>query len=199
MKKNISIVIVDNFDSFTFNLFHYLQPVASHVTVLRNNEVSVKSLKNFDAVLISPGPGLPKDVPVLKEIILEFGLKKDVLGICLGHQAIAEAFGGELYNMHEVWHGVYRQTKIVSEDYIFNGLPKIFLSGRYHSWAVSDEGLPPCLQIIARDNDGTIMALSHKKLHIKGIQFHPESILTPYGKMIICNWVKSITSCPEKR
>lgn len=192
MIKNISIVIVDNFDSFTFNLYHYIQPLAKKIEVIRNNKVSLNSLKNIDAVVISPGPGMPEDVPVLKEIILEYGAIKPVLGICLGHQSIAEAFGGKLFNMSEVWHGVERETKVVSDDFIFKGVPVIFNSGRYHSWAVSDESFPDCLNVTARDADGTIMALSHKELNIKGIQFHPESILTSFGNKIIENWVKGL-------
>lgn len=192
MIKNISIVIVDNFDSFTFNLYHYIQPLAKKIEVIRNNIVSLNSLKNIDAVVISPGPGMPEDVPVLKEIILEYGAIKPVLGICLGHQSIAEAFGGKLFNMPDVWHGVERETKIVSSDFIFNGLPESFNSGRYHSWAVSDESFPDCLNVTARDADETIMALSHKELNIKGIQFHPESILTSFGNKIIENWVNKI-------
>ncbi|MBI5539928.1 MAG: aminodeoxychorismate/anthranilate synthase component II [Bacteroidia bacterium] len=188
----MSIVIVDNFDSFTFNLYHYLLPLAKNIEVIRNHKITLNSLKKIDAVIISPGPGMPSDVPILKEIILEYGANKPVLGICLGHQSIAEAFGGELFNLHEVWHGVERETKIVSSDFIFNGLPESFNSGRYHSWAVSDQNFPTCLNITARDVDGTIMALSHKELNIKGIQFHPESILTSFGNKIIQNWVNEI-------
>ena len=192
MIKNISIVIVDNFDSFTFNLYHYIQPLAKKIEVVRNNKVSLNSLKKYDAIIISPGPGLPKDIPVLKEIILGFAIQKPILGICLGHQAIAEAFGGKLFNMSEVWHGVERDTKVVSEDFIFNDIPKVFKSGRYHSWAVSNDNFPDCLNVTARDKDGTNMALCHNKLNVKGIQFHPESILTPVGKKILENWIEKI-------
>ncbi len=192
MIKNISIVIVDNFDSFTFNLYHYIQPLAKKIEVIRNNKVSLNSLKKNDAVIISPGPGLPKDIPILKELILNFGAHKPILGICLGHQAIAEVFGAKLFNMPEVWHGVERETRIVSDDYIFKDIPKIFKSGRYHSWAVSDENFPDCLSVTARDENETIMALAHKKFNIKGIQFHPESILTPAGKQILKNWVEGL-------
>ena len=192
MIKNISIVIVDNFDSFTFNLYHYIQPLAKKIEVIRNNKVSLNSLKKNDAVIISPGPGLPKDIPILKELILNFGAHKPILGICLGHQAIAEVFGAKLFNMPEVWHGVERETRIVSDDYIFKDIPKIFKSGRYHSWAVSDENFPDCLSVTAIDENETIMALAHKKFNIKGIQFHPESILTPAGKQILKNWVERL-------
>jgi anthranilate synthase component II len=192
LKKNISIAIVDNFDSFTFNLYHYLQPLTDKITVIRNNEICVDELTLYDGIVLSPGPGLPKDYPILKEIILKFGIVKPLLGVCLGHQAIAEAFGGNLFNLTEVWHGVERNTKIIYEDVLLKDLPKVFPSGRYHSWAVSNKNLPSCLKVTAQDDDGTIMAIKHNEFPIRGIQFHPESILTPHGKKILENWVKTI-------
>ena len=190
MTKNISIIIIDNFDSFTFNLYHYLQPFANKVEVVRNDKIILNKIKNYDGIVISPGPGLPKDIPVLNDII-EFGKLKPLLGICLGHQAIAEHFSCKLFNMQEVWHGVKRKTKIITNDKIFSGLPKIIETGHYHSWAVSDENFSKNLNIIAREENGIIMAISHKQFNIKGIQFHPESILTPMGQKIISNWIKT--------
>lgn len=192
MKKCISIAIVDNFDSFTFNLYHYIQPFVDTITVIRNNELQLGDLALYNGILLSPGPGLPNDYPILKEIILTYGKIKPILGVCLGHQAIAEAFGGKLLNLKEVWHGVERNTKVVSADSIFKDLPKEFLTGRYHSWAVSDEKFPDCLTVTSRDTDRTIMAIKHNEFSIKGIQFHPESILTTHGKKILENWINSI-------
>lgn len=192
MKKSISIAIVDNFDSFTYNLYHYIQPFADYISVIRNDEVVINQLSEFDGIVLSPGPGLPNDYPVLEEIILKYGKDKPVLGVCLGHQAIAEAFDGKLFNLNQVWHGIERETIVVSDDDIFKNIPKNFQSGRYHSWAVSEDNFPSCLSVTARDRDGTIMALKHSDFPIRGIQFHPESILTPYGKKIMENWVKTI-------
>lgn len=192
MKNRISIAIVDNFDSFTFNLYHYLQPFANTISVIRNNEIKIDDLHIYNGIVFSPGPGLPKNYPILEEIILTYGKIKPILGVCLGHQAIAETFGGNLINLKEVWHGVDRITKTVFEDSLFKDLPKEFLTGRYHSWAVSDENFPSCLTVTSRDADGTIMAIKHNEFPIKGIQFHPESILTPHGKKILENWIETI-------
>ncbi len=190
MTKNISIIIVDNFDSFTFNLYHYLQPFANVIDVVRNDKILLNEIKKYDGIVISPGTGLPKDIPILNDII-ELGKSKALLGICLGHQAIAEYFGCKLYNMNEVWHGIQRKTKIITNDSIFKNLPEIIETGHYHSWAVSDKNFPDCLKILAREQNGTIMAISHKQYNIKGIQFHPESILTPMGNLIMENWIKT--------
>jgi anthranilate synthase component II len=192
LKKSISIAIVDNFDSFTYNLYHYLQPFADYISVIRNDKILINKLSEFDGIVLSPGPGLPKDYPVLKEIILKYGKDKPVLGVCLGHQAIAGAFDGKLFNLNQVWHGIERETIVISNDELFKDVPKNFQSGRYHSWAVSDENFPSCLSVTARDKDGTIMALKHSDFPIHGIQFHPESILTPHGKKIMENWVRTI-------
>lgn len=191
MKKNISILIIDNFDSFTFNLYHYIQPFIKEVKVLRNTEIFLNDIKKYNGFIISPGPGLPKDVSILSEIIEKYKINKPILGICLGHQAIAEYFGCELFNMKEVWHGVQRKTEIITNDTLFKNLPKIIETGHYHSWAVADDSFPDCLNVIGREQNGTIMAISHKQYNIKGIQFHPESILTPLGKQIIENWIKT--------
>jgi anthranilate synthase component II len=192
LKNRISIAIVDNFDSFTFNLYHYLQPFTDTISVIRNNELKIDELHIYNGIVLSPGPGLPKDHPVLKEIILKYGKIKPILGVCLGHQAIAETFSAKLINLKEVWHGVERNTKTVFEDNIYKDLPKEFLTGRYHSWAVSDEKFPSCLTVTSRDTDGTIMSIKHNEFRIKGIQFHPESILTPNGKKILENWVETV-------
>jgi anthranilate synthase component II len=194
LKKSISIAIVDNFDSFTFNLYHYLQPFADNISVIRNNELHIGDLYKYNGIVLSPGPGLPKNYPILKEIILTYGKIKPILGVCLGHQAIAETYGGKLVNLKDVWHGIERETIVVSEDELFKDIPSAFMSGRYHSWAVSDENIPTCLTVTARDSDETIMAIKHNEFPLKGIQFHPESILTLHGKKILENWVKTIVN-----
>jgi len=185
------ILIIDNFDSFTYNLVHYCQQFADEVTVIRNNEKWEETAEKCDKIILSPGPGLPSDVESLNKIIIKYSGVKPILGVCLGHQAIAEAFGGEIFNMSQVHHGIPKETTLlVNDDYLFEGVPTVFESGRYHSWAVKVDNLPETISITAKSDDGTIMALSHKQFDTKGIQFHPESVLTPYGLKIIENWVK---------
>ena len=186
----MNIVIIDNYDSFTFNLVHYVEQFADNLDVIRNDKVEINQLDKYDKIILSPGPGLPSEVKTLEEIILKYCSTKPILGVCLGHQAIAETFGAKLINLKKVVHGEQRNTKIISEDYIFNNIPKDFQSGRYHSWVVSNKDLPTDIQITAIDDDNTIMALSHKKYDIKGVQFHPESIMTEFGLEIIKNWVR---------
>lgn len=185
------ILIIDNYDSFTYNLVHYCEQFADKITVIRNNEQWKEIADKCDKILLSPGPGLPSDVKCLKEIILKYSGIKPILGVCLGHQAIAESFGGEIYNMSQVNHGIAKSTIITNtNDYLFKNIPHVFESGRYHSWAVKNENLPNSLEVTAKSEDGTIMALSHKEFDVKGIQFHPESVLTPYGLQIIKNWIE---------
>jgi len=187
------LALIDNYDSFTYNLFHYIEPFVSKIEVFRNDEVELDYLKNFNAIIISPGPGLPSDVPLLKRIIETYDKTTAILGICLGHQAIAEAYGGSLFNMTTVLHGMQHRTKIIgNNEPIFAGLDNEFLSGHYHSWAVSDENFPACLTITSVNEHGLIMSLSHKVFNVKGIQFHPESVLTPKGITIIENWIRTI-------
>lgn len=186
----MKIAIIDNYDSFTWNLFHYLETIADEVKVIRYDEADLKILSSFDRIVISPGPGLPSDYPKLKEIITTLGKTHAVLGICLGHQAIAEAFGGTLINLDNVWHGIIKQTNITDiSDPLFFGLPETITTGHYHSWVVEKNYLPDCLKITAADEKGIVMGISHKKYNVKGLQFHPESIMTPYGKTILKNWI----------
>lgn len=185
------ILIIDNFDSFTFNLLHYMEQYCEQVVVLRNNELKISVLENFDKICLSPGPGLSYEVPILDSIIKNYGSKKPILGVCLGHQAIAESFGGDLINLDEPSHGKAVQTIITDgSDYLFNGLPEIFISGRYHSWVVNKNSLPDALSVTSVDESGNIMSLRHKTYDIRGVQFHPESIMTDYGLSIIRNWVE---------
>ena len=184
------IAIIDNYDSFTWNLYHYLEPLADEVNVFRYDETDLKILSSFDRIVISPGPGLPSDYPKLKEVIITLGKTHPILGICLGHQAIAEAFGGKLVNLENVWHGIVKHTIITdASEPLFNGLPSDIETGHYHSWVVSSENFPSCLNVTATDENGIILAVSHKKYNVKGLQFHPESVMTPYGKTILENWI----------
>ncbi|NSW44494.1 MAG: aminodeoxychorismate/anthranilate synthase component II [Bacteroidales bacterium] len=189
MFAEINILIIDNFDSFTYNLVHYFEPLVNKVNIKRTDVVSLLDVENADAIVISPGPGLPSDYPILKEIILNYAAQKPIFGVCLGQQVIAEALGGKLFNLKEVWHGIARETIVVQDDILFYDIPKQFKSARYHSWVVDEQMLPDELLITSRDVDGFIMSLSHKVYPLKSVQFHPESVLTPYGKKIIKNWV----------
>ncbi len=189
MEKYTRILIIDNFDSFTYNLVHYLEPLVYEVAIVRTDMVKEADIHNADAIVISPGPGLPSDYPQLKKIIYKYSSLKPILGICLGQQAIAETFGGSLINLPQVWHGISRETQVVEDDILFKGLPKSFPTGRYHSWVVDEKTLPDEFIITSRDVEGYIMSLSHKSLPLKSVQFHPESVLTPNGKEMLKNWV----------
>lgn len=185
----MKIAVIDNYDSFTYNLVHYLEDLNAVVTVFRNDAFDIEDLESFDKILLSPGPGIPDEAGLLKEVIRTYGTSKSILGICLGMQAIGEVFGGELMNLKKVYHGVATKTTITVLDDIFKELPKVFDVGRYHSWVISHERFPDELIITSLDNDGNIMSIKHKTLDIKGVQYHPESILTPYGKKILENWI----------
>lgn len=182
--------MIDNYDSFTFNLVHLLHECGRDATVWRNDKFALKDVANFDKILLSPGPGIPNEAGLLLDVIREYGASKSILGICLGQQAIAEVYGGSLYNLSRPVHGTATPLLITAADEpIFDGLPQSFPVGRYHSWAVAREGFPDVLRITAEDEQGVIMALSHKTLDVKGLQFHPESVLTENGKAIIRNWL----------
>ncbi len=186
----MKVVLIDNYDSFTYNLYHLLRELKVDVTVYRNDQFDLKDLASFDKIMLSPGPGIPTEAGLLMQVIKEYADKKPILGICLGEQAIGESFGGTLVNLSDVFHGVQTPAHIVSDDYIFEGLSKDILVGRYHSWVVDADSIPACLEITATSDEGQVMALRHKDLDIRGIQFHPESVLTPDGKTMIKNWVE---------
>lgn len=186
----MKVVLIDNYDSFTYNLYHLLRELNVEVTVYRNDQFELQDLKPFDKIMLSPGPGIPSEAGLLMQVIKEYAGKKPILGICLGEQAIGESFGGTLVNLSDVFHGVQTPAHIVSDDYIFEGLSKDILVGRYHSWVVDADSMPACLEITATSDEGQVMALRHKDLDIRGIQFHPESVLTPEGKTMIKNWVE---------
>lgn len=193
----MKIVIIDNYDSFTYNLSHLVKELGAEVTVLRNDAFQLKELEAFDKIILSPGPGIPSEAGLLLEVIKTYAGKKPILGVCLGEQAIGEAFGGKLTNLSEVFHGVQTPISIknhqlkMKEDYIFNELPDEVPVGRYHSWVVDTDGFPECLEITAVSREGFIMALKHKEYDIHGIQFHPESVLTPDGKTMIANFLNA--------
>ena len=184
------IVVIDNYDSFTYNLVHYLEDLNCEVTVFRNDEFEINELEKFDKILLSPGPGIPDEAGLLKEVISTYAATKSILGVCLGQQAIGEVFGGSLTNLEKVYHGVATKIKITNpDDILFRDLPNEFEVGRYHSWVVANENFPNDLIITSVDENGQIMSLKHSKYDIRGVQFHPESVLTPNGKKILENWV----------
>lgn len=188
MKK---VIIIDNYDSFTYNLVHYLEDLNAEVTVFRNDEFELNELEKFDKILLSPGPGIPEEAGLLLDVIKKYASSKSILGICLGQQAIGEVFGGSLINLEKVYHGVASKVKITKEDSLFNNLPTEFEIGRYHSWVINPDDFPEDLEITSVDENGEIMSIRHKTLDVKGVQFHPESILTPNGKKILENWLES--------
>lgn len=184
------ILVIDNYDSFTFNLVHLLHECGHDATVWRNDKFTLEEVAVFDKILLSPGPGIPSEAGLLLDVIREFGPTKSILGICLGQQAIAEVYGGSLYNLAKPVHGTATPIRITNpEEPIFQGLPSSFSVGRYHSWAVTRSELPDVLHITAEDEKGVIMALTHRALDVKGLQFHPESVLTEHGKVMIANWL----------
>lgn len=194
----MNIVIIDNYDSFTYNLSHQLKALGAQVDVVRNDAFQMFQLEPYDKIVLSPGPGIPEEAGLLNDVIRRYAGRKPILGVCLGHQAIAEVFGGRLENLRTVYHGVHTPTHIINHDYLFEHLPETFEAGRYHSWVVSRSGLPDCLEVTAISDDGHIMALRHHTYDVRGIQFHPESILTPEGARILQNWLNHpICQTPE--
>ncbi|KUL17235.1 MAG: hypothetical protein XE13_0662 [Proteiniphilum sp. 51_7] len=187
MKK---ILIFDNYDSFTYNLLHTVQSLGhTEVDVIRNNRITLGEVERYDKIILSPGPGLPEEAGLLLPLIERYAATKSILGVCLGHQAIGQLFGAKLENIPFVFHGVQTPAQIIAEDDLFTGLPAVIGVGRYHSWIVSRENFPAELEITAVDQAGTIMALRHRTLDVHGVQFHPESILTPHGRVIIRNFL----------
>lgn len=186
----MKIAIIDNYDSFTFNLYHLVRETGVEADVLRNDCFRIEELAEYDKLILSPGPGIPEEAGLLLNAIRHYAGKKPILGVCLGHQAIGEAFGGRLVNLSEVFHGVQSPCRQNGQDYIFEGIDSEFPVGRYHSWVVDTAGLPDCLEVTATSPEGQIMALRHRNYDVHGIQFHPESVLTPDGKRIMENFLK---------
>lgn len=188
MKK---MVLIDNYDSFTFNLVHYLEELDCDVVVLRNDEFEIEELQSFDAIILSPGPGIPSESGLLLEVIKTYASTKKILGICLGHQAIGEVFGATLLNLDSVFHGVSTKINITdTTETLFSNLPQQIEVGRYHSWTINPTNLPEVLEVTSESENGEIMSIRHKNFNVKGVQFHPESILTPSGKTILANWIQ---------
>lgn len=187
------IAIIDNYDSFTYNLVQLVEQAGARVTVLRNDRFALPDLAAYDKLLLSPGPGIPQEAGLLMPVIRTYAATKPILGVCLGEQAIGEAFGARLCNLSDVFHGVQTEISLdgpgVADDYLFDGLPRRLAVGRYHSWVVSHENLPDVLAVTAVSDEGLIMGLCHRTLDVHGIQFHPESVLTPLGERIIQNWI----------
>lgn len=187
----MKVVIIDNYDSFTYNLSHLVKSLGVDVDVVRNDRFTLGQLEPYDRIILSPGPGIPSEAGLLLDVIKTYAGRKPILGVCLGHQAIAEVFGGSLINLDEVHHGISTEGTQLGNSVLFNNLPRRIMMGRYHSWVVARENLPECLEITAESDEGEIMALKHKHYNIHGIQFHPESVLTPDGTKMVKNWLEA--------
>jgi anthranilate synthase component 2 len=188
----MKILVFDNYDSFTYNLVHLVEKILPvKVDVFRNDQIPLEKIREYDKIILSPGPGIPSEAGLLLPLIKEYASSKSILGVCLGHQAIGEAFGGQLINLSKVFHGISTSCRILDESAeLFSGLPEEIEIGRYHSWILSKDNFPADLEITAEDENGYIMALQHKKYDVQGVQFHPESVLTPQGEAILKNWLK---------
>ncbi|SFU62880.1 anthranilate synthase component 2 [Pustulibacterium marinum] len=187
----MKILVIDNYDSFTYNLVHYLEDLDCDVVVKRNDQLTLEEIEPFDKIVLSPGPGIPDEAGLLKDIIKTYAPSKSIFGVCLGLQAIGEVFGGKLTNLDKVYHGVATKVTITKDDVLFKDLPKEIEVGRYHSWVVADEDLPEVLSVTSVDENGQIMSMRHLAYDVCGVQYHPESVLTPDGKKILENWLKS--------
>lgn len=188
--RSLTVALIDNYDSFTYNLFQLLEEEGAIVTVMRNDRFALDDLEKYDKIVLSPGPGIPDEAGLLKAVIERYAAAKPILGICLGEQAIGEVFGGTLENLSQVFHGVQTPVTLCADDYVFRGLPATIQVGRYHSWVVSHEGFPASLEVTALSEEGQIMALRHRDYDVHGIQFHPESVLSPDGRLIIRNFLQ---------
>ena len=188
----MKILLLDNYDSFTFNLVHIVKELGYEIDVVRNDKIALEAVDAYDKILLSPGPGIPEEAGILLPLIERYAPTKSILGVCLGEQAIGQVFGTKLINLQEVYHGIRSVIDVVADEPLFKGMGNPFMGGRYHSWVVDPENLPECLEVTAIERESRqIMALRHKEYDVKGIQFHPESVLTPNGKTIIENWLKA--------
>ncbi len=189
----MNLLVLDNYDSFTYNLVQYIQEILGRrIDVYRNDAIALEAVDAYDVIILSPGPGLPSEAGIMPELIRTYAPHKAILGVCLGHQAIGEAFGGQLHNLTQVFHGIETPVEVtVGDELLFRGLPAVFQAGRYHSWVVEREGMPGCLEVTAEDEYGVIMAMRHREYNVRGVQFHPESIMTGYGMKMLENFLAS--------
>lgn len=189
MKK---IIILDNYDSFTYNLVHIIRELGYDIDIFRNDKISVEQVSAYDKIILSPGPGIPDEAGILKTVVRELGASKSILGVCLGHQGVAEVYGASLFNIPNVLHGVTSKMEVLnSKEKLFKGLPNCFNVTHYHSWAVSPDSIPADVEVTAVNADGLIMAIAHRNHDVRGVQFHPESIMTEHGKAIMKNWIEN--------
>ena len=187
----MKILVLDNYDSFTYNLVHIIRSLGHEPAIYRNDKIGLEEVKKYDKILLSPGPGIPDEAGIMKALVKEYGPTKSIIGICLGHQGIAEVYGAKLFNIPKVLHGVTSMAKVIDQDEIlFKGVSNTFQATHYHSWAVVAESFTPALKVTAVNNDGLVMGLRHVKYDVKGVQFHPESVMTPEGPKMIENWLK---------
>ena len=188
----MKVLVIDNYDSFTYNLVHILRELGcdESLHVVRNDQFELDEVESFDHILLSPGPGVPKDAGLMPEVIQRYAPTKNILGVCLGHQAIGEAFGSQLFNLPQVFHGMVTPVEIVEKDELFDGLPSRFNVCRYHSWVVEKQTLPEILMVTSVAENGNIMSIKHKEYDVRGVQFHPESIMTEHGKQLMKNWLE---------
>lgn len=189
----MKILVIDNYDSFVYNIIHIIRELGygEELDVVRNDKITIGEVAKYDKILLSPGPGIPAEAGILQDVVREYGSSKSILGVCLGHQGIGEVYGAELYNLDEVVHGLATVTRIVKQDILFEGLPESFMTGRYHSWAIDPSSDLSSLVVTGVDEKGNIMAIRHKEYDVRGVQFHPESVLTEHGKKILENWLKN--------
>lgn len=188
----MKILVLDNYDSFTYNLVHIIRSLGHHPDVIRNDKIAVEEVSQYDKILLSPGPGVPDEAGIMKQVILKYGPTKSILGICLGHQGIAEVYGAKLYNIPNVLHGVTSMTQVKDKsEQLFKEVSDTFQSTHYHSWAVLADSITPDLKVTAVNHEGLVMGIRHVKYDVKGLQFHPESVMTPEGPTMIANWLKN--------
>jgi anthranilate synthase component 2 len=192
MSKDMKILVLDNYDSFTYNLVHIIRALGYKMDIYRNDKIDIEEVNNYDKILLSPGPGVPDEAGIMKQVIKEYGPKKSILGVCLGHQGIGEVFGAKLFNIPKVLHGVTSTSEVTDRgEYLFKGVPDKFQSTHYHSWAVRADSITEDLKVTAVNDEGLVMGLAHKTYDVRGLQFHPESIMTPDGPRMIQNWLEA--------
>ncbi len=187
----MKVLVLDNYDSFTYNLVHIIRELKYPVDIFRNDKIPIGEVGQYDKILLSPGPGIPDEAGIMKEVVRRYGSSKSILGVCLGHQGIGEVYGARLFNLPSVLHGITSSVRVkVKSEKIFEGVPASFEGTHYHSWAIVSESIPPELEVTAVNADGLVMAITHRKFNVRGVQFHPESVMTIEGKKIIANWLK---------